>query len=119
LVFNGAHAGASWLTDSSHSSKGSGADVDGGIPNSSNLNLSAAMLHLIADVVRGITILVSAIVIEAGVARDAGKVDAVCALLVAGFIFVGAAAIFQRLFSSLKDLNCWASLMQFGGRRLA
>lgn len=94
-------------TDSAHASEGGDPNLDGqGTQSGGNLNLSAAMLHLVADVVRGITILISAIIIQAGVASDAGKVDAVCALLVAVFIFIGAIAIFQRLANSVSLIIC-------------
>jgi len=66
-----------------------------------NLNLSAAMLHLIADVLRGITMFIVAILLELGVLKDAGKADAICALAVAAFIIVGAAALFKQAFTSI------------------
>lgn len=62
-----------------------------------SLNVGAAMLHLVADVLRGITMLVAALIIQLGVSKDPGKVDAVCALLVAAFIFMGAGTILQKL----------------------
>mmetsp|Transcript_94049 Transcript_94049/g.146994 ORF Transcript_94049/g.146994 Transcript_94049/m.146994 type:complete len:438 (-) Transcript_94049:5-1318(-) len=70
-----------------------------------NLNMSAAMLHLIADVVRGITILISAILIQTGVVKNAGQADAWCALLVAAFILFGSLAIFQRVANSVCKTN--------------
>merc|ERR1740123_526564 len=63
-----------------------------------NLNVSSAMLHLVADVLRGVTILISAIVIEFFDVSDPGKADAVCALFVAGFILIGAVALFKRFY---------------------
>lgn len=68
-----------------------------------NLNLSGAMLHLAADVVRGFTILICSIIIQAGVVSDVGRADAICSLLVAILILIGSAAIFQRLVKALRD----------------
>jgi Co/Zn/Cd efflux system component len=101
-------------TDSSHALPGKQVESSGG---NGNLNLSAAMLHLVADVFRGITILITAIIIEAGIVSDAGKVDAICALLVAAFILIGAFAIFQRLASSMKQMRCCASCIKIWQRR--
>lgn len=103
-------------TDSSHALPGSSKQVESSGGNG-NLNLSAAMLHLVADVFRGITILITAIIIEAGIVSDAGKVDAICALLVAAFILIGAFAIFQRLASSMKQMRCCASCIKIWQRR--
>lgn len=100
-------------TDSSHGFEGDDLTCDSQDTTGTNLNLSAAMLHLITDIVRGIIILVSAVVIQAGVAYDADKVDAVCAILVAIFIFVGAIAIFQRLAKSVRSGCCPSSYMGF------
>jgi len=62
---------------------------------SADLNISAAILHLVADILRGVTMFVAAIIIEAGLA-DPLEADAVCAILVAAFTVVGAAALLRR-----------------------
>eukprot|EP00929_Paragymnodinium_shiwhaense_P067285 TRINITY_DN33881_c0_g1_i1.p1 TRINITY_DN33881_c0_g1~~TRINITY_DN33881_c0_g1_i1.p1 ORF type:complete len:516 (-),score=84.22 TRINITY_DN33881_c0_g1_i1:499-2046(-) len=62
-----------------------------------SLNMAAAMLHLLADVLRSITILAVGMLIEVGVLRDAGKADAACALAVAAFIILGSVALFHRM----------------------
>lgn len=66
---------------------------------SNNLNVTSAMLHLISDILRGITIFIVAILIEMRVVQNSIKADTVCALLVAGFILIGALALFQKVFS--------------------
>eukprot|EP00929_Paragymnodinium_shiwhaense_P100647 TRINITY_DN6314_c0_g1_i1.p1 TRINITY_DN6314_c0_g1~~TRINITY_DN6314_c0_g1_i1.p1 ORF type:complete len:523 (-),score=107.07 TRINITY_DN6314_c0_g1_i1:382-1950(-) len=62
-----------------------------------SLNVAAAMIHLFADVLRSVTILVVGLLIEAGVIVDAGRADAYCALAVAAFIFLGSVALFPRM----------------------
>jgi Co/Zn/Cd efflux system component len=64
-----------------------------------NLNVASAMLHLMSDIFRGITIFVVAILIKLGVVRNSIRADGVCALMVAGFIFLGAFALFHKVFS--------------------
>ena len=44
------------------------------------------MLHLVTDVLRGILILVVALLIVCGGVHDAEKADAVCAIIVAALI---------------------------------
>jgi len=66
-----------------------------------NLNVHAAMLHLVADVLRGITILGVAIAIETGLVSDSGKADAVCALLVAAFVALGSVDLLRRFSGGL------------------
>jgi len=68
----------------------------------SNLNVVAAMLHLVADVLRGIAILVVASLIEVGILRDQGRADAICALAVAVFVAIGSLTLLLRLVSALK-----------------
>jgi len=87
-----------------------GADLNGSCADASsaevNFNVTSAMLHLVADVLRGLTILVVAVIIQMGYVRDPGKADAVCALLVAVFVLLGALAIFKRLGSALWRSGC-------------
>lgn len=64
----------------------------------SNLNVSSALLHLVADVLRGITMLVVAILIQANVIVKPGVADAVCALFVAAFVALGSLELFRRVF---------------------
>jgi len=64
-----------------------------------NLNVASAMLHLMSDIFRGIAIFVVAILIKMGVVRNSIKADGICALLVAGFIIMGAFALFHKVFS--------------------
>lgn len=90
-----AHAGAD-LNDSA-------ADVS---RSEVNFNVSSAMLHLVADVLRGLTIFIVAVVIQMGWAPDPGKADAVCALLVAAFILIGAVVLFKRLGMALWRSGC-------------
>jgi hypothetical protein len=63
-----------------------------------NFNVDAAMLHIVSDVVRGILMLVLAILIRAGVV-NAKRADIISALLVAGLVLIGALSIFQKIFS--------------------
>jgi len=74
---------------------------------SADLNISAAILHLVADILRGVTMFVAAIIIEAGLA-DPLEADAVCAILVAAFTVVGAAALLRRAGAAMCR-DCFAS----------
>merc|ERR1719330_673449 len=67
-----------------------------------NLNVTSAMLHLLADVLRSITILVAGVLIQANVVGNPGRADAVCALLVAAFVALGSLALVNRMFSALN-----------------
>lgn len=67
--------------------------------NNLNLNVDSALLHLTSDILRSIVIFIVAVMIKCNVVRSARKADAVCALLVAGFILMGSLAIFQKAFS--------------------
>lgn len=62
-----------------------------------SLNVSSAMLHLVSDVMRGIIILVVAVLIEANVITEVGKADAICALLVALFVGLGSVELLRRM----------------------
>merc|ERR1719468_15124 len=62
-----------------------------------NLNLDSALLHLMADVMRSACILVTAVLIEVGFVADAGRADAICALLVAVFVAIGSVALLSRV----------------------
>mmetsp|Transcript_130580 Transcript_130580/g.418675 ORF Transcript_130580/g.418675 Transcript_130580/m.418675 type:complete len:509 (-) Transcript_130580:106-1632(-) len=92
---DGSHHGSSGAADPA-------APQDSGSSSSINLNVSAAVLHLVADVFRGITILVTAILIEARAVEDAGKADAVCALVVALFVALGSVALVQRMYTAVR-----------------
>jgi len=63
------------------------------------------MLHLMSDIFRGITIFVVAILIKLGVVRSSIRADGVCALLVAGFIIMGALALFHKVFSVCRAVT--------------
>uniref|UniRef100_A0A7S4R703 Cation efflux protein transmembrane domain-containing protein n=1 Tax=Alexandrium monilatum TaxID=311494 RepID=A0A7S4R703_9DINO len=86
---------------------GDAADVGEGALAAGNLNFSSAMLHLMADVLRGIAILVVAVAIEVGCVPDPGKADAICALAVAVFVTLGSVEILRRLGVSLMLKQCW------------
>eukprot|EP00927_Polykrikos_kofoidii_P035752 TRINITY_DN30291_c0_g1_i1.p1 TRINITY_DN30291_c0_g1~~TRINITY_DN30291_c0_g1_i1.p1 ORF type:complete len:422 (+),score=59.03 TRINITY_DN30291_c0_g1_i1:63-1328(+) len=80
-----------------------------------NLNVLSAMLHLIADVVRSLTILVVAIFIQARVLGDGRMADAVCALIVAAFVLVGSCELVRRMCAAasvLRDTIVNASYVQ-------
>merc|ERR1719330_67765 len=59
-----------------------------------NLNLLGVTLHLAADVVRSLIVLVAGLLLELGVLTDVARTDAVCALVVGVFVLSGAAAFF-------------------------
>lgn len=80
----------------------SGDDAEGTKPAEANLNVTAAMLHLWADVLRGIAILVAAVLIEARLVEDPERADAVCALLVAIFVAMGSMALLQRMWVAVR-----------------
>lgn len=71
-----------------------------------NLNLVAAMLHLITDVLRGLLILAVALLIMLGGVHDAGRADAVCALVVAALIAAGSVALLLRVAGRLQTFCC-------------
>eukprot|EP00746_Dinoflagellata_sp_MGD_P124002 gnl/MRDRNA2_/MRDRNA2_58607_c0_seq1.p1 gnl/MRDRNA2_/MRDRNA2_58607_c0~~gnl/MRDRNA2_/MRDRNA2_58607_c0_seq1.p1 ORF type:complete len:494 (-),score=76.44 gnl/MRDRNA2_/MRDRNA2_58607_c0_seq1:747-2228(-) len=64
-----------------------------------NLNVDSALLHLWSDIFRGVAIFIVAVLIKCSLVKSARKADAVCALLVAGFILLGTLALFQKAFS--------------------
>lgn len=68
---------------------------------SRNLNLIATMLHLVTDLLRSVTILCVAILIQLEAVQDAEHGDAVCALVVACLIFVGSMALLLQVFGRL------------------
>ena len=49
------------------------------------LNLCAAMLHLVGDTIRMVVILVSGLYITISESKDSGKIDAWCAIVVSVF----------------------------------
>jgi len=66
-----------------------------------NLNIDSALLHLVADMMRSATILVTAVLIEIGFVADAGRADAICAFFVAVFVAIGSVALLGRVFPIL------------------
>merc|ERR1711957_115092 len=66
-----------------------------------NLNVIAAMLHLVTDVLRGILVLVVALLILMGGVEDAERADAICALVVAFLIFAGSIALAVKVLKRL------------------
>lgn len=88
-----------------------------------NLNLVAALLHLITDVLRGILILIVALLIELGGVQDAERADAVCALIVACLIALGALALFikvaARLWSFLRHINYALASTEMGEEKVS
>jgi len=62
-----------------------------------NINMVSAMLHLLADLARSIAILVAGVLIQAGLVGDAGRADALCALLVAVFVLLGSVALLNSM----------------------
>lgn len=66
-----------------------------------NLNLIAAMLHLVTDVLRGVLILVVSVFILMGGVRDEERADAICALVIAALIAVGSIALLLRVLGRL------------------
>jgi len=86
---------------------GSEADTSTDAGKTANLNVTSAMLHLAADVLRGITILVVALVIQFGKVPDPGKADAICALAVAAFVALGSAEMVRRLALALWQRRPW------------
>jgi Co/Zn/Cd efflux system component len=73
-------------------------------PRGKNLNLFAALLHLIADVLRGILILVLACLIQANKIQDGVRADAYCAIVVAGLVGAGSVVLFVRAGAVLARL---------------
>mmetsp|Transcript_36471 Transcript_36471/g.100440 ORF Transcript_36471/g.100440 Transcript_36471/m.100440 type:complete len:435 (-) Transcript_36471:20-1324(-) len=78
-------------------------DEDGvqsaGVREDKNLNVDSALLHVVSDVFRGVLIFVLALMIQLGVVVNAKKADAICAMLVAVLVFVGAGALFRRAYA--------------------
>jgi len=67
-----------------------------------NLNLIAAFLHLITDILRSVLILIVAILIQLEAIQDAEHGDAVCGLVVAGLIFLGSIALMLQVLGRLR-----------------
>lgn len=68
-----------------------------------NLNVSSAMLHLAADVMRNVAIMGAAALIELGCVTDVGRADAFCSLAVAALVCLGSVALLQKLVRSSCD----------------
>mmetsp|Transcript_41504 Transcript_41504/g.96566 ORF Transcript_41504/g.96566 Transcript_41504/m.96566 type:complete len:420 (-) Transcript_41504:136-1395(-) len=65
-----------------------------------NLNVFGAVLHLVADVLRSVAILIVAIFIQMGWVSDPADADAVCALFVAAFVLLGSLTLFFQMAST-------------------
>merc|ERR1712060_242595 len=97
--------------DASASTQGiSGVQEESGISQASaartkNLNIFAALLHLVADVLRGILILVLACLIQFGVIQNSERADAYCAIVVAGLIGAGSLVLMLRAVAVLVKLS--------------
>ncbi|CAK0909096.1 unnamed protein product [Prorocentrum cordatum] len=91
----------------------SDADCDrgNGAPSSwsANLNMHGALLHLATDVIRSIVVLAAGLLLQAGVLRDAGRADAVCALVVGFCVLAGSAAFLGSSLTSLRSALSSAS----------
>jgi Co/Zn/Cd efflux system component len=79
-------------------------DGKGAAARANNLNLFAALLHLVADVLRGIVILVLACLIQLGLIQDGERADAYCAIIVAGLLGAGSLVLFLRAGAVLTRL---------------
>merc|ERR1711862_163000 len=98
------HGCGSGCKDSACSAK----HCEGGeVSHEDNLNLSSALLHLVTDVLRSITILAVAMLVELGCVTDAGKADAACAILVAFFVGAGSVELLRR-----SGMVIWKSFEQ-------
>merc|ERR1712039_752467 len=62
-----------------------------------NLNVIAAMVHLITDLLRSVLILLVALVIQLGGVEDAERTDAICALIVAFLVCAGSVLLLSKL----------------------
>jgi len=62
-----------------------------------NLNLAAAQIHLITDVLRCVLILVVALLIQVGVVQDAQHADALCGLVVSALVCMGSTMLLLRM----------------------
>lgn len=75
-----------------------------------SLNVTAAMLHLVADLLRGLAILGGALAIELGWVSNPEKADAVCALFVAGFVGLGSVELLRRSWTALQSCRSSSTL---------
>eukprot|EP00931_Biecheleriopsis_adriatica_P095699 TRINITY_DN69310_c0_g1_i1.p1 TRINITY_DN69310_c0_g1~~TRINITY_DN69310_c0_g1_i1.p1 ORF type:complete len:400 (+),score=69.15 TRINITY_DN69310_c0_g1_i1:89-1288(+) len=90
-------------TDPSVEKKPESQQTDSTTPKASrNLNVVAAMLHLVTDMLRSLLILIVALLIQFELVKDAEYTDAVCALVVAVLILVGSLALLLRVAARLK-----------------
>lgn len=74
-----------------------------------SLNVTAAMLHLVADLLRGLAILGGALAIELGWVSNPEKADAVCALFVAGFVGLGSVELLRRSWTALQRCRSFST----------
>jgi len=74
-----------------------------------NLNVTSAKLHVIADLLRGVTILVVALLIQARKITCPGTADAVCALFVAFLVLLGSIELIRQACS-----YCWRNANELG-----
>ncbi|CAD7942021.1 unnamed protein product, partial [Amoebophrya sp. A120] len=68
-----------------------------GAPEETSLNMSAALAHLVADILRGVSVLVSGFIIWTNPAANSVRVDAVCSFFVSLFILAGTLQIGSKL----------------------
>lgn len=108
-----AHSAASTTTSSEEGTPQTALDpsfINGGF----NLNVDSAMLHLITDVLRSITIVVVAVGIEFKCLKNAGRADAICSLFVSFLILVGACSIWRRMLSLLHQGRVFSTPVEQG-----
>lgn len=68
-----------------------------GTCHSHSLNTSAALLHVMSDVARGIAIFAVALAMKLGLVQDEEFVDAACALVVAMLVIMGSGALLMEV----------------------
>lgn len=71
-------------------------------PEAVNLNVDGALLHLLADVLRSVVILIAGLLLQCGVIRDAAHADVVCALVVSVLIVLGSVVMLRKVVVALR-----------------
>jgi len=80
---------------------GSKQGKNGSSSHAHSLNTSSAMLHLVSDVLRGITIFAVAVLMKLHAVTNTARADAACALFVAALVVLGSGAMLTEVVRAL------------------
>ncbi|CAD7963819.1 unnamed protein product [Amoebophrya sp. A25] len=73
-----------------------------------SLNMSAALAHLVADILRGVSVLVSGFIIWLQPGSESVRIDAACSLFVSLFILAGTLRVGRKMCYNFKSAQLYA-----------